>query len=180
MRKAQKEEMVAHFQGLLEECRHLIVSGYRGLDVKAMIQLRRTVTAAGGELRVVKKSLFRRALGEGESARLTEHMEGPVAVTFVSGDPDAVLKEMQAFARTHPQLEFRGGWVEEELLDGEQVGELASLPPRQMLLAQLLSGLSGPLTQLVGVLQAVPRDLVLTLEALARQREGEAGATAGT
>jgi large subunit ribosomal protein L10 len=179
VRKAQKEEMVAHFQGLLGECRHLIVSGYRGLDVKAMIQLRRAITAAGGELRVVKKSLFRRALGEGESVGLAEHMEGPVAVTFVSGDPDAVLKEMQAFARTHPQLEFRGGWVQEELLDGEQVSELASLPPRQILLAQLLSGLSGPLTQLVGVLQAVPRDLVMTLDALAKKREGEAGATAG-
>ncbi|MCJ7822216.1 MAG: 50S ribosomal protein L10, partial [Armatimonadetes bacterium] len=144
MRKAQKEETVARFQGMLEGSRHLIVSDYRGLDVKAMIQLRRAITAAGGELRVVKKSLFRHALGEGESAGLVEYMEGPVAVTFVAGDPDAVLKEMQAFGRTHPQLEFKGGWVEAELLDGQQVGELASLPPRQILLAQLLSGLSGP------------------------------------
>jgi large subunit ribosomal protein L10 len=180
VRKAQKEEMVAHFQGLLEECRHVIVSGYRGLDVKAMIQLRRAVTGAGGQLRVVKKSLFGRALGDGESAGLAQHMEGPVAVTFVSGDPAPVLKEMQAFARTHAELEFRGGWVEEELLDAEQVAELASLPPREVLLAGLLAGLSGPLAQLVGLLQAVPRDLALTLEALAKQREGEAGATAGT
>jgi large subunit ribosomal protein L10 len=168
--------MVAHFQGLLEECRHVIVSGYRGLDVKAMIQLRRAVTGAGGQLRVVKKSLFGRALGDGESAGLVQHMEGPVAVTFVSGDPAPVLKEMQAFARTHAELEFRGGWVEE----AEQVTELASLPPREVLLSGLLAGLSGPLAQLVGLLQAVPRDLALTLEALAKQREGEAGATAGT
>jgi len=106
-------------------------------------------------------------------------MEGPVAVTLVSGDPMAVLREMRRFASAHEQLAFKGGWVEEQLLDGDQLVELASLPPREQLLAWLLAALSGPLAQLVGTLQAVPRDLALTLAALAKQREGEAGAAAG-
>lgn len=178
MRKAQKEELVAHFEQLLQEGRHLILSGYRGLDVKEMIQLRRAISGAGGQLRVVKKSLFRRALGEGDRSGLAQYMEGPVAVTFVSGDPTAVLKEMQTFARAHEELEFKGGWLDDELLDGEQLAELASLPPREEILARLVATLSVPLTELVGVLQAVPRDFVLTLDALAKQREGTAEAAA--
>ena len=178
MRKAQKEELVAEFEELLRESRHFVISGYRGLDVKDMIQLRRAIRGSGGEFRVVKKSLFRRALGEGERSGLSEHMEGPVAVTFVSDNPMPVLQEMQTFARTHQQLDFKGGWVDDEMLDGDQLAELASLPPREELLARLLASLSGPLTQLVGVLQAVPRDFVLTLDALAKQREKTAEAAA--
>ncbi len=180
MRKAQKEELVARFEQLLQEGRHFILSGYRGLDVKEMLQLRRAIGGAGGQLRVVKKSLFQRALGEGEKSGLAQHMEGPIAVTFVSGDPGAVLKEMQTFARAHEELAFKGGWVDDELLDGEQLAELASLPSREELLGRLLATLSAPLAEFVGVLQAVPRDLVLTLGALAKQREETAEAAAGS
>lgn len=179
MRKSQKQEMVAELEETLREQRHMILSGYRGLTVKEMNQLRRAIKDAGGRLRVVKKRLFQRALGEGEQSGLTQYMEGPVAVTFVSEDPMAVLREMRRFASGHEQLAFKGGWVEEQLLDGDQLAELASLPPREQLLAWLLAALSGPLAQLVGTLQAVPRDLALTLDALAKQREREAGAAAG-
>jgi large subunit ribosomal protein L10 len=170
---------VAGLEEALRQGPQVVLSGYRGLSVKEMGQLRRAVRGAGGELRVVKKTLFRRALGEGEQSGLARYMEGPVAVTFVSGDAIAVLKEMQAFARAHEAFEFKGGWVDNRLLAGNQLVELAALPPREELLARLLACLSAPMARLVGVLQAVPRDLVLTLEALARQRAAEEGASAG-
>lgn len=178
MRKAEKKELVAQFEELLREDPHIILSGYRGLPVKEMVQLRRAIRGAGGQLRVVKKSLFQRALGEGEQAKLGEYMEGPIAVVSVSGDPLDVLKTMREFARTHEELAFRGGWVDAELLDAHQLVELASLPPYNELLAWLLASLSAPLTQFVGLLQAVPRDLALTLAAVAEKRGGEAEAPA--
>jgi large subunit ribosomal protein L10 len=165
-------------QEAVADAQHLIVSAYRGLTVKDITELRRVVRGAGGKMRVVKKTLFRRALEGRAQAELSEHMEGPVAVTFVAGDPTPVLKEMESFAVKHQELEFRAGWIDNQLLDGGRLAELASLPPREQLLAQLLSAMQGPLYQLVGVLQAVPRDLVLTLEALAKQRAGEAAAPA--
>ncbi len=176
MRKAEKEQMIAELQQALEECQHLLVCSYRGLNVKGMTQLRRLIRQAGGRLRVVKKTLFRRALGEGERAGVSEYLEGPVAVAFISGDALRVVKEITAFARAHEQVEFKGGWVEERLLDGGQLAELATLPPRTELLSKLLGCLSAPLANLVAMLQAVPRDLVLTLQAVAKKREGEAEA----
>ena len=173
MRKAEKAQMIAELQQALEESEHLLVCSYRGLNVKAMTQLRRLIRQAGGRLRVVKKTLFQRALGEGERAGVSEYLEGPVAVAFVSGDPLKMVKEITAFTRTHEQVEFKGGWVEARLLNAGQLGELATLPPRTELLSKLLGCLSAPLANLAGVLQAVPRDLVLTLQAVAKKREGE-------
>jgi len=176
VRKAEKEQVVAELQQALQGCQNIIACGYRGLSVKALTQLRRAIREAGGQFRVVKKTLFQRAAAGGEQSGLTQYLEGPIAVTFVSGDPVAVLKEMSAFARAHEQLQLKGGWVDRRLLEGGQLIELAALPPRAELLARLLGCLSGPLAQLVAVLQALPRDLVLTLQAIAKQREGEAGA----
>jgi len=176
VRKAEKEQVVAESARGVDEAVHLIVSGYRGLTVKDITELRRRIREAGGQMRVVKKTLFRRALEGRDQALLGEYMEGPIAVTFVSGDAIAVLKAMHEFARDHEQLDFKAGWVDSQLLQGAQLEELATLPPREELLGRLLAAMSWPVAQLVTMLQAVPRDLVATLHAVAAQREGEAAA----
>ena len=178
MRRDQKEQIVGDLQQSLQAADNLIISGYRGLTVKDMTELRRTVTEAGGRMRVVKKTLLLRALEGREQAVLAGFMEGPIAVTFVSGDPTPVLKSMSAFARGHEHLQFKGGWIESQGVDGSQLVEIASLPPREELLAILLASIQGPLAQFAATLQAVPRDLVLTLQALADKQGGAAAAQA--
>ena len=180
MRKAQKEQVVASLEEALQQPGNIILADYRGLNVKDMMELRRAVTKAGGRLSVTKNRLFARALTGKDQSGLAEFLRGPVAVTFVSADALPVLKEMNTFARTHAELQFKGGWVENQLLTGEDLAKLALLPPREELLGRLLASLTAPLSQLAAVLQAVPRDLVLTLDALAKQREGEAAAPAGS
>ena len=83
-----------------------------------------------------------------------------------------VLKSMSVFAKTHSELDFKGGWIERRSVDGRQVVEISALPPREELLARLLASMQGPLVYLVATLQAVPRDLVLTLQALVEKRGG--------
>ncbi len=178
MRREEKQEVVAELEQALDAADNLIISGYSGLAVKEITALRRSITDAGGRMRVVKKTLLRRALAGGEREPLIDYMEGPIALTFVPGDAAPVLKNMSAFARDHEQLEFRGGWVDGVPLDGGQLVELASLPPRDELLARLLAAMQGPLSGLVTTLQAIPRDLVLTLRAVSEKRAGEAGAGA--
>lgn len=173
MRKSEKQEVVANFQNALESASGLILSGYRGLTVKDMMELRRAITAAGGEMRVVKKTLFFRAVEGRSEAAVQEYMDGPVAVTFVSGDTVAVMKVMDTFAKAHDELEFKGGWIEGDAFDAKQMTAIAKLPPREELLAIFMASLQSPLVKLVGVLQAVPRDLVLTLQALAEKQSGE-------
>lgn len=117
------------------------------------------------------------ALDESQSD-LKPYLKGPMAATFVDGDYTVVLKEMSAFAKTHDELKFKGGWVEARAFNGAQMAELATIPPREVLLSMLVSVMNGPLSQLVGTLQAVPRDLVLTLMSLAEQRGGGEAAEA--
>ncbi len=178
MRKDEKGQLIAELQQELEAAGSLIISGYRGLTVKQLTELRRGIGGLGAHMRVVKKTLLLRALAGTDEERIGEHMDGPIAITFVSGDPMPVLKSMSAFAKTHAQLDFVGGWIERRSVNGKQLVEIAALPPRQEILARLLASMQGPLVYLVATLQAVPRDLVLTLQALAEKRAGEAGASA--
>ena len=178
MRKAQKEQVVAELEDVLKQPGSVILVDYRGLKVKEMAELRRSLAKAGGRLRVVKNTLLRRALEGHERAGLTEFLEGPVAMTMTPDDPVAVLKEIASFARAHEQLEMKGGWSEGRVFSAADLTEMATLPPKEELLGRLVGVLSAPLSQLVGTLQAVPRDLVLTLQGLAKQRE-QAGAEAG-
>ena len=178
MRRDEKEKILGDLQQSLDVADNLIISGYRGLTVKDITELRRAITEVGGRMRVAKKTLLLRALEGRDEAVTAEYMEGPIAVTFVSGDPMPVLKSMSAFARTHEHLEFKGGWIEGQSVNGDQLVEIASLPPRDELLARLLASIQAPLSQLVSTLQAVPRDLVLTLQALSEQRAGAAPAEA--
>lgn len=178
MRKDEKQEVVAELLEALDAADNLIVSGYSGLAVKEITALRRAVRDAGGRMRVVRKTLLRRALAGRDEEKLADYLEGPIALTFVSGDAVPVLKSMSEFARAHEQLEFRGGWIDGRPLDGGLLVELASLPPREELLARLLAAMQGPLAELVFTLQAIPRDLVLTLQAVSEKRAGEAAAGA--
>jgi len=182
VRKSEKAEIVEDLKTAMESNAAIILSDYRGLTVKEISELRRRLAALGVNLRVVKNTLMRRALME-EQQGLAAYLKGPMAATFVPGEFGPVLKEMTAFAKTHKQLEFRGGWVDARAFDGAQVAALADIPPREQLLGILVSTLNAPLSQLVGTLQAVPRDLVLTLMSLAEKRggggEAEAAAAPG-
>ena len=178
MRKAEKQQVVAELEEMLSQPGAVVLTDYRGLKVKEVGELRRLLAKTGARTRVVKNTLLRRALGEGERAGLAAFLEGPVAMTVAPGDALAVLKEITAFARTHQTLALKGGWVESRVFSGAELTEMAALPPREELLGRLVGVLSAPLSQLVGVLQAVPRDLVLTLQALAKQKEEQAGAAA--
>lgn len=173
MRKQEKAGVVEELRATMQERGNVILTDYRGLTVKELTELRVKLAAMGVSMRVVKNTLMLRALTE-EQQGLAEFLKGPIAATFVSGDPAPVLKEMSAFAKTHSELQFKGGWVEARAYSGKDMAALATLPSREQLLGMLVSVLNAPLSQLVGTLQAVPRDLVLTLMALAEQREGAA------
>ena len=176
MRRSEKEQVVASLHEAVEAAESLIMTTYRGLSVKDLTALRRQVREAGGRMQVVKKTLLLRALEGRDEEGVSQHMEGPVALTFVSGDPLPVLKSMKEFSRAHDALEFRGGWFESQVVSGAQLLEIASLPPREELLAKLLFVMKSPLSSLVATLQAVPRDLAMTLQALSEKRAGEAAA----
>jgi large subunit ribosomal protein L10 len=148
-----------------------IVSEYRGLTVAELKQLRNTLAAVGGDYRIFKNTLVRRAIDGGEYQPLAEYLNGPSALTFVQGDVSAVAKALKDFARSNPLLVIKGGLADGSLLSSSDLAALADLPPRDVLLARIAGALAAPMQQMAGLLQALPRNLAYGLSALIDQRE---------
>lgn len=151
-----------------------VVTEYRGLTVAQMAELRRALGAAGGDYKVFKNTLVRRAVAGGAHAPLEDLLTGPTAIAFVHGDVSAVAKALRDFSRTNTHLVVKGGLLDGAVLSPAQLGALADLPSREVLLSQLAGAIQAPLGQLAGLLQALPRNLAYGLKALVDQGGGTA------
>jgi len=148
-----------------------IVSEYRGLTVAELAELRHALAAVGGDYKIFKNTLVKRAIDGGEYQPLADYLSGPTALTFVDGDVSAVAKALRDFSRTNPLLVIKGGLADGSLLTSSDLAALAELPPRDVLLARLAGALAAPMQQMAGLLQALPRNLAYGLSALIEQRE---------
>jgi large subunit ribosomal protein L10 len=155
-----------------------ILTEYRGLAVKDMEELRRSLTKVGGEYKVYKNTLVRRAANEVGLGGIESMLEGPTAIAFVDGDVAQVAKVLRDFSRTNPNLVVKGGLLGQNLLDANRTNALADLPSREVLLAQIAGLLAAPLQRFAGLLQAVPSKMAYALSALLEERKKNAPAEA--
>ena len=163
----------------------VLITEYRGLTVRDLQELRSSLRAAGGEYKVYKNTLVRRATTELD-LDLGEQLTGPTALTFVGvkedgtpGDAVLVAKALKSFSKANPTLVLKGGILGTHLLDDKAVAELAEVAPRDELLARLAGGMAAPMRNLAGLLQAVPQKMAFALQALIDQG-GAPGAPAPT
>lgn len=145
---------------------------YRGLSVRDLAELRNSMREAGGEYRVYKNTLVRRAAAELELG-IDDELVGPTAIAFVGqkpdgspGDPVLVAKALQTFAKAHPHLVVKGGLLDARKLDADGVKALATVAPREELLARFAGGLAAPMRNMASLLQALPQKLAYGLQAL--------------
>ena len=174
--RAHKVEVVDEVKTRLGEAAASIVSEYRGLTVAEMAELRQALASVGGDYKIFKNTLVRRAVDGGEYQPLSEYLSGPSALTFVRGDISAVAKALRDFSRANPHLVIKGGLADGSLLTQSDLAALADLPPRDLLLARLAGALAAPMQQMAGLLQALPRNLAYGISALIEQREPGGGA----
>ena len=142
-----------------------ILTEYRGLAVQDLANLRRSLREAGGDYKVYKNTLVRFAVADRGLAELDAMLVGPTAIAFAD-DAVTVARALRDFARVHPGLVVKGGLLGDSVLSASGAGALADIPPRPVLLARLAGGLAAPLTQLAGLLQALPRGFAYGLKAL--------------
>jgi large subunit ribosomal protein L10 len=177
MLKSDKERVVGELADRLRETETLLVADYRGLSVTELDGLRTQLLEHGARFRVVKNTLTRRAAEAAGTDALLTLLDGPTAIAFLEsdGDPVAAAKAMSDVARTGRVLVIRGGILDGVAITAEDVEQLAKLPPADVLRAQIVGALQGPL-QVVGLFAAPMRDFVGVLDARIKQLEesGEA------
>lgn len=172
--RPEKVAVVTEVRERLSSSNGALLTEYRGLKVADLAALRRSVGDAGGEYRIFKNTLVRRAANELNLTDLEPMLVGPTAVAFVDGDAVAVAKVLRDFARTNPNLTIKGGLLGTTVLSAADAGALADVAPREVLLAQLAGALAAPLQKMAGLLQAVPRSFAYGLSALIEKRSSEA------
>jgi large subunit ribosomal protein L10 len=170
--RPEKVAVVDEVRQRLEAADASVVTEYRGLSVTELADLRRSLAAAGGDYKVFKNTLVRLAVAGGVHEPLESLLSGPTAIAFVHGDVSAVAKALRDFSRTNPALVVKGGLLDGTLLSSGELGALADLPSRDVLLAQVAGTIAAPLRQLAGLLQALPRNLAYGLSALVEQAGG--------
>ena len=170
--RPEKVAVVDEVRERFEQADAALLTEYRGLNVKALADLRRQLKPVGGEYKVYKNTLVRFAAEEVGGSELTALLSGPTAITFVQGDAAAVAKTLRDYARTNPNLVVKGGLLGDKVLSAADVVALADLPPRDVMLARLAGALQAPLVKMAGLLQALPRNFAYGLQALIDQRGG--------
>src|SRR6266536_4506847 len=174
---ARKVAEVEAIKGYLNGSVAALLTEYRGLKVKEMIELRDSLRGSSTEYRVLKNTLTGIAVRDVGYEDLVPLLEGPTAVAFVHGDVVQAAKELAEFARTHPALVVKGGVLDGKVLDADSVRQLATLQSRDVVLARLAGMLQAPL-QRTAVLLAAPLRQVATMTAALRDKleESEGGA----
>ena len=170
MPKEKNIEQVREIRADLESSKALLITDYRGLTVSQITTLRRKLRETGAEYKVVKNTLFHLAAEGLISNEIDEMLAGPTAIAFVSDDPIAPAKILSDFVKESKILSLKGGYFEGMVYSAEQVQALAKIPPKDVLIAQVVGGIAAPLSGLVGTLNGVISNFVYTLQAVADQK----------
>ena len=165
-RKEQKAEQVEVLTEKLRKAKVALLTDYRGLTVTQLQELRGKLRTGDVEYRVVKNTLARRAAEAAGVPDLQSELEGPIAIAFGYDDLSMPSKLINEFVRsTRLKLDVKGGLVEGRVFTPDQVKQLADLPSRETLIAQLMGTLQSPVGQLVGIMQTPVQQLVGVLDA---------------
>ena len=150
----QKQTVVSEITAKLGTAQAVIVAEYRGLDVGRITDLRAKARSSGVYLRVLKNTLARRAVTGTPFEKLADQMVGPL-IYGISDDPVAAAKVISDFAKTNDKLVIRAGAYGGKALDLNGVKQLASIPSREVLLAQICGLLMSPISRAAVVLGAL-------------------------
>lgn len=168
--RQQKEELVAAYGQLLQGTSGFILTGYSGLSVAQLHDLRLRLRENNATCVVTRNRLFKRALQENDWPVPDEMLQGPVATVFADGDMPGTAKTLLAFRNEQEDVfEVRGGVMDGELLGPAQLEALSRLPTLDELRAQLAGLVVQPAAGLVSVLNAATVDIVNVLQSYVQE-----------
>jgi len=173
MIREKKEEAVKRVEEWLSNCKVAIVTDYRGMTVSEMGQLRRQLRESSTEYHVVKNNLARIAAERAGKEELKNLLEGPSAIAFGYGELSEPARVLSQYIRSAKvPLSIKGGLLNERLLSPDEITTLSTLPPRDVLVSQLMRQMQAPISSLLAVLSANLTGFIRVLQARKQQLEG--------
>jgi large subunit ribosomal protein L10 len=154
LNRSEKEAVIHEVTGIAAQAQTLVMAEYRGITVADMIKLRSDARSKGVSLSVLKNTLARRAVAGGPFEVVADQMTGPLIYGF-STDAVAAAKVVADFSKTNDKLVIRGGAIGGKVLDVAGVKQLANIPSKEVLLAQLCGLLMSPISRTAVVLNAL-------------------------
>jgi large subunit ribosomal protein L10 len=172
--RADKATAVAELTEHFRSSSATLLTEYRGLTVKQITELRRTL---GRETTysVTKNTLAKRAASDAGINGLDDLFSGPTALAFVGGDPVEAAKTLREFAKAHPLLVIKGGVFEGKAITAAEVGKIADLESREVLLAKLAGAMKANLSKAAALFQAPLSKAARTMAALQDKLEKDSG-----
>jgi len=170
--KDSKKEILQDLIAKLKESTGVVLTDYQGMNVSQISSLKNELKDEKVEFKVVKNTLLEKACEELNIEDLTKDLIGCTAIAFCSDDgvaPARLLKEY--FKKNKIDLKVKSGLIDGRVFSPEKIMEIASLPSKDVLIAQMINGVKSPLYSLVFILQGPLRGLIYTLEAIKRQKE---------
>jgi large subunit ribosomal protein L10 len=174
MNREQKAAAIAEIADQIKECQAVFAVDFRGISVPQAADVRTRLRDADATFRVVKNTLTERAADEAGVDALKPLLQGPTALTFVRGDAALAAKAIATFNRETQLLTFKGGLLDGDTLDAEQIVAISRLPSRDVLYGQLVGMVAAPITGLARGLNALLSGVAIALnEVLGKKERGE-------
>jgi large subunit ribosomal protein L10 len=167
----EKVQAVADIRERLEGAEAVFFTEYRGLSVKAVQDLRRSLRESGADYKVVKMTLAKLAAGEAGIEGLDEYLSGPTALAFAHSDPVATAKALKDFSKGNEVFVLKAGFLSGDILTPEEVSRLADIEPRDVLLAMIAGAAKAPLFKAASMFSSFSRDAASMFTQLMDKKE---------
>ncbi|MBK7228857.1 MAG: 50S ribosomal protein L10 [Ignavibacteriales bacterium] len=171
MNKNEKSELIAQAKELIDNSTAIYLTDYAKINVADISDLRNQFRKEGVKYKVIKNTLFKRALVEsGKFEKLADHLEGMTGFAFASTNPVAPAKIIKKYNDASQKLPLKACYIETQYYDGSKLAELAALPSKEEVIAGILGSLNSPASGIVGAISAVIRDLVSVVDEVSKKK----------
>jgi len=180
MNRTEKEQQVAELKEDFQTLKSAFLVDFRGMKVVDATELRRQIQKSDGSLRVVKNNLALLATKDSPLQVLSDYFKGPTAIAYTAKDVVGLAKVLNTVSKENPNLVIKAGFLEGSLIEGKRIGEVANLPTRTILQAQVVGLLASPLRRLLWVLNGTIQKFLMVLTEIHKSKPESSGGEMNT
>jgi len=171
--RADKVDVVGELRNVFDQSQATIMTEYRGMTMSEISELRNRLRPTGGEYHVVKNTLFKRAVGDKLTPELEALLKGPTAIAFAKTDAVETTKALLKYLKElrKPEIVITGGLMAGKVFSPDQVTALSKVPPREVVLGQVVGTLQAPLSGFAGTMHGVLSEFARTMQALVDHKQ---------